>query len=187
MRAVTQRLSATLSKNVGHVAPYLAGALRDCKDVLSSPQNHVMGKEGSETAVLVHKFKSQISALLQDKAVEARWAAVVLIKATIELGGWEILRGCGAWVRGLLGLLSVRECLIWRKRVLPSSCNEPIFSPAPWLLYLLQRNGQSIVGTDEICNFHDFSTDLPANTEARLYVYEEVGHNNVDENFSPYA
>lgn len=61
--------------------------------------------------MLVHKLKSQLSALLQEKAVEARWAAAVLIKASVEVGGWEVLRGSGAWVRGLLGLLGVRPLM----------------------------------------------------------------------------
>lgn len=87
---------------------YLVGSLRDCKDVLSSPQQQGTGKDGSETAVLVHKYKTQLSIFLQEKSVEARWAAVVLVKATVEIGGWEVLRGCGPWVRGLLGLLGVR-------------------------------------------------------------------------------
>ncbi len=55
--------------------------------------------------MLVHKFKTQISALLQGRTTEERWAAVVLIKATVEAGGWEVLSGSGAWVRGLLGIL----------------------------------------------------------------------------------
>ena len=97
---------------MAHVAPCLAASIRDCKDILSSPQNHVVGKEGSENSVLVHKYKSQLSALLQEKVVEARWAALVLIKVTIEVGGWEVLRGSGIWVRGLLGLLGVRPFYI---------------------------------------------------------------------------
>ncbi len=108
LRAVTLRLTSTPAKDISHIAPYLAGSLRDCKDVLSSPHNHGAGKAGSETAVLVHKYKNQLSTLLQEKTIEARWTAVVLIKATVEVGGWEVLRGCGAWVRGLLGLLGVR-------------------------------------------------------------------------------
>ena len=93
---------------MAHVAPCLAAFIIDCKDILSSSTNHAVGKDASETSVLVHKLKSQLTALLQEKVVEARWAAVVLIKATIEVGGWEVLRGVGAWVRGILGLLGVR-------------------------------------------------------------------------------
>ncbi len=108
LRVVTHRLTSTPVKQLAHIAPYLAASIKDCKEILSSPANHAVGKDGSETSVLVHKYKTQLSALLQEKAVEARWAAVVLIKVTIEVGGWEVLRGSGPWVRGLMGLLAVR-------------------------------------------------------------------------------
>lgn len=109
LRVVTQRLSSTPAKHMARVAPCLAASILDCKEILSSSTSHGVGKEASEASVVVHKFKSQLSALLQEKAVEARWSAVVLIKATIQAGGWEFLRGCGSWVRGLLGLLGVRQ------------------------------------------------------------------------------
>lgn len=112
LRVVTQRLSSTPAKHMAHVAPCLAASIIDCRDIISSSTNHGGGKDASETSVLVHKLKSQLSALLQEKAVEARWAAVVLIKATVEVGGWEVLRGSGAWVRGLLGLLGVRLLML---------------------------------------------------------------------------
>ncbi|KAI9874859.1 MAG: hypothetical protein M1830_009198 [Pleopsidium flavum] len=115
LRAVTQRLISTPTKHISHVAPYLAASLRDCKDVLSSPFNHGAGKDDAETAVLVHKYKNQLSTLLQEKTIEARWAAVVLIKATVEVGGWEVLRGCGVWVRGLLGLLGKPNTISTKK------------------------------------------------------------------------
>lgn len=108
LRVVTQRLSSTPTNQMARVAPSLAASIIDCKAVFSTSANHGVGRDASETSVLVHKFKSQLSALLQERVVEARWAAVVLIKATIEVGAWEVLRGSGAWIRGLLGLLGVR-------------------------------------------------------------------------------
>ena len=55
----------------------------------------------------VHKLKTQLSTLLGGKSPEGRFAAVVLIKAAIEVGGWEVLRGSEPWVRGLLAILAV--------------------------------------------------------------------------------
>jgi len=118
LRVVTQRLSSTPAKHMARVAPSLAASIMDCKEILSSSTNHGHGKDASETAVLVHKLKSQLSVLLQEKVVEARWAAVVLIKASVEVGGWEVLRGSGAWVRGLLGLLGVRPLMCLSNRLL---------------------------------------------------------------------
>lgn len=35
---------------------------------------------------------------------------MVLIKAVVEVGGWEILQGAESWVRGLLSLFGVSKC-----------------------------------------------------------------------------
>ncbi|KAL9582600.1 MAG: hypothetical protein Q9212_003205 [Teloschistes hypoglaucus] len=50
-----------------------------------------------------------LSTLLQDKCREARWSAVVLVKAIIEAGGWSVLRESEKWVRPLLGLIGRPE------------------------------------------------------------------------------
>lgn len=39
---------------------------------------------------------------------------MVLIKAVVEVGGWEVLRGSESWVRGLLSMLVVRESGLFR-------------------------------------------------------------------------
>lgn len=105
LRVITQRLTFTPAWQLPNIVVHLANSLKTCKPILATAdlrqRNH-----GSDAAVLVHKFKTQLSALLQDRSPEARWVAIVLIKATIENGGWEVQRGCGAWVRGLLGVLS---------------------------------------------------------------------------------
>jgi pre-rRNA-processing protein RIX1 len=59
--------------------------------------------------VLVHKLKTQVSALLFGKSTEGRFAAVVLIKAIVAVGGWEVLRVVESWVKGLLSVLGVGE------------------------------------------------------------------------------
>lgn len=105
LRVITQRLAFTPAWQLPNIVVHLASSLPTCKAILATsdlrPRN-----DGSDAAILVHKFKTQLSALLQDKSPEARWSAIVLIKATVEVGGWEVQRGCGVWVRGLLGVLS---------------------------------------------------------------------------------
>lgn len=103
LRVTTQRLTATPAWQLPHVAPYLADSIISCEGVLTILENQ--GKDESESAVLAHKLKTQISSLLQDKNPQSRWAAIILVKAIIEFGGWNTLHGCGAWVRGLLGIL----------------------------------------------------------------------------------
>lgn len=106
LRVISQRLTVTPTWQLPHIVVHLASLLTTCKPVFATSDLKHQKNVGSDTAVLVHKFKTQLSALLQDKNPEARLVAIILIKATIETGGWEVQRVCGAWVRGLLGILS---------------------------------------------------------------------------------
>ena len=122
LRVVTQRLSSTPIRQLPHVAPYLATTItQHGKALAMSTKNGQVASE-TESAVIVHKLKTQLSALLQDKNAEARYAAVILIKASVEVGGWNVLQGIGAWVRGLIGILGVSapfgsiravDCMSW--------------------------------------------------------------------------
>jgi len=74
--------------------------------------------------VAVHKFRTLITTLLQDRTVQGRWSAIVLVKATVEVGGWETLQKSLPWVRGLLGFLnkpdppsSKKLCIITLTRI----------------------------------------------------------------------
>ncbi|TKA67844.1 hypothetical protein B0A55_09126 [Friedmanniomyces simplex] len=103
LRAITYRLSSTPPKQLPHVAAQLACNLWASKDLISSPPAPT--KQGNEGSVTVNRFRTYLSTLLQDRTVEGRWAGVVLVKATIEAGGVEVLSKSNAWVRSLLGIL----------------------------------------------------------------------------------
>jgi len=106
LHTISQRISATSPAQLPHLVPILASELLQCRDILSSSE--VQLKSSSpETSVLLHKYKTQLSTLLQEKRVEKRWAAAVLIKTTVQLGGWEILQSAGHWTRNLIALLGV--------------------------------------------------------------------------------
>lgn len=107
LRAVTHRLTTTPVNQLPQIASFLATSLSDCGELLSAPQTQKNGKSDSDNAVQVHKLKSRLVSLLQDRSFEGRWTAVVLVKATVEAGQWEILRGCEPLVRGLLAILGV--------------------------------------------------------------------------------
>ena len=109
LRVVTQRLSSTPVKQLPNVAPYLANNIAQHGTALAIPTKEGQVSGDAETTMIVHKLKTQLSALLQDKHSEARYAAVILIKATVEVGDWNILQGIGAWLRGLIGILGVRQ------------------------------------------------------------------------------
>ncbi|KAL2350580.1 rRNA processing/ribosome biogenesis-domain-containing protein [Cryomyces antarcticus] len=104
LRAVTYRLSSTPTGQLAQLVPHLANSLVTCKSVLSSTESSAR-KNTSEASFLIHKLGTKLSSLLQDRTIEGRWAAVVLVKSTIELGGWEVLHKSDGWVRGLLGVL----------------------------------------------------------------------------------
>lgn len=55
--------------------------------------------------VHVHKLKTQVNTLLTGKSNNGRFTAVVLIKAIVDVGGWECLRLSEPWVRGLLSVI----------------------------------------------------------------------------------
>ncbi|TKA73001.1 hypothetical protein B0A55_05211 [Friedmanniomyces simplex] len=103
LRAITYRLSSTPPKQIPHVAAQLACNLWACKDLISSPPAPT--KQGNEGSVTINRFRTYLSSLLQDRTIEGRWAGVVLVKATIEAGGVEVLSKTNAWVRSLLGIL----------------------------------------------------------------------------------
>ena len=103
LRAITYRVSSTPTKQLPHIAPQVAASLWACKEVLSTPRDSA--KAGNEAATLVHRFRTFLSSLLQDRTIEGRWAAVVLTKAAIEAGGVEFLTKSNNWVRSLLAIL----------------------------------------------------------------------------------
>ncbi|KAF2262075.1 hypothetical protein CC78DRAFT_535132 [Lojkania enalia] len=123
LRALTFRISSTSTSQLPQQVSAIAGLLSNCRSLLASTQNPG-SRTGSEASVTVHKFRSLLSTLLQDRTIEGRWTAIVLIKSTIEIGGWETLSKSLPWVRGLLGILtkpdppsSKKLCLITLTRI----------------------------------------------------------------------
>lgn len=102
LRALSFRISSTPPKQLPNVAAQISGSIWNCRDLLSTPSD---AKQTTEASTTVHRFKTQLSTLLQDRTIEGRWAAVVLVKATIEAGGAEVLSKSNPWVRNLLGIL----------------------------------------------------------------------------------
>ncbi|KAL9624625.1 MAG: hypothetical protein Q9160_001290 [Pyrenula sp. 1 TL-2023] len=108
--ALTQRLVLTPAAELPQITKFLLSLVYSSSAVLSRPLGPENAKGDHEFSVLIHKLKTRLSSLLQDQDPRARWAAVILIKATVEAGGWEILNGCASWLRGIITILGVR-CL----------------------------------------------------------------------------
>jgi pre-rRNA-processing protein RIX1 len=106
LRSIIFRLTSTPVHQLPQIVPHLAHQLVSCRQFLSQAQDTI----SKDNAALIHSFKTRLSSLLQDRTVEGRWSAVVLIKATIELSGSEVLYGdkdkVSAWIRGLIGILN---------------------------------------------------------------------------------
>ncbi|KAL3417538.1 hypothetical protein PVAG01_10548 [Phlyctema vagabunda] len=106
LRVLCLQLSTHEAEELPRITPILVRHVLRSHAALSDPGNNSTQADASATAVLVHKLKTQLSTLLNGKSAPGRFAAVVLIKAVVEVGGWEILRGAESWVRGLLSILT---------------------------------------------------------------------------------
>jgi len=111
LRLLCHQLSSTPSAQLPNITPTLLRNVFRCQAPLSLGGNPGSKSDTSESSVLVHKLKTQISTLLHGKSTEGRFTAVVLIKAMVAVGGWEVLRGVESWVRGLLLVLGVSDLL----------------------------------------------------------------------------
>ena len=78
-----------------------------CAGPLSAP-HEAKTKDRRSGSSDIHKFKAQLNSLLTGRSPGGRFTAVVLVKAVIDVGGWECLRVSEPWVRGLITLLRVR-------------------------------------------------------------------------------
>lgn len=111
LRLVVQRLSSTPSRQLPQIAPFLARTIGESGSLLSAQGTKV----SPDAAVLVHKLKTQISTLLQENIAQARWVALVLVKATLAAGGFEVLQGIGPWVRAIITILGKANPLATKK------------------------------------------------------------------------
>lgn len=106
LRVLCHKLTTTPPDLLPRQLPALSRNVLRCKDVLAA-QHDAKNKEDASTSTLVHKFKRSITTLLEGRSRDGRFAAVVLIKAVVDVGGWEILRTAGPWVNGLLSIVQV--------------------------------------------------------------------------------
>ena len=114
LRVVTQRISITPTRQLPHVVRNLACLIAQSGSQLFS-SDHDGSKRGSDHSILVHKFKTQVSTLLQDRSPQARFAAAVLVKTSVEAGDLEFLKHSGRWVGSLISILGKPDPLASKK------------------------------------------------------------------------
>lgn len=107
LRVLCHQLSSTPVAHLPQITPLLLRNVLRCRAPLSAPLGNAAKADASETSVLVHKLKTQISTLLNGKSIEGKFVAIVLIKGLVDVGGWEVLRTAEPWVRGLLAIVTV--------------------------------------------------------------------------------
>jgi hypothetical protein len=108
LRVLCRRLASTPVDDLPRLCPLLVSHVLRCAGPLSAPQDgKAKDKSSSDTPVLVHKLRTHITTLLTGKNPAGRFAGVCLVKAVIDVGGWESLRASDAWLRGLIGVLQV--------------------------------------------------------------------------------
>ncbi|PHH89207.1 hypothetical protein CDD83_6494 [Cordyceps sp. RAO-2017] len=111
LRVLCRKLSSIPPAQLPHALPALSKHVARCRHALSGPQQQQQQQQqkarddASQTSLLVHKLKTGISTLLTGRSPEARFAAIGLVKAAVDVGGWETLRGSEPWVRGLLSVV----------------------------------------------------------------------------------
>lgn len=111
LRVLCRKLTSIPQTQLPHALPSLINHVLHCKEPLSAPQDQKIKDGASESSQLVHKLKTNITTLLKGRSREARFAAIGLVKAVVDVGGWEALRGSGPWVQGLLPIIEVCSSL----------------------------------------------------------------------------
>ena len=109
LRVLCHLLVSSRPEDLPALSPVLMSHVLRCGDALSASTEVKAKVKTDEMTMLAHRLKTQISTLLNGKSPQGRFTAAVLIKAVVDVGGWECLRTSESWVRGLLSILQVRH------------------------------------------------------------------------------
>ena len=102
LRAIATRLTITPVQDLPRVSGFLASSLAQC-----SLESHFTEKKSTGSAsVAVHKLKTRVASLLQDRTVAGRLTAAALIKAIVDNGSSNVLSAAEVWARGLVTCLN---------------------------------------------------------------------------------
>lgn len=105
LRAAAQRLNVTPVEDLPRIAGFLASSMSSCSRLRANTE-HTKDVDFSGP---LHKLKTRLSSLLQDRSPSGRLTAAILIKSYVETvrpvesAQWE------AWARGLIACLNKPE------------------------------------------------------------------------------
>lgn len=115
LQVLCRRLASVDPADLPLLCPSLVSHIYRCGGVLSLAVDQKLKEGAAEQSVLVHKLKTQITTLLNNgRSQPGRFSAAILIKAVVDVGGYECLRTAEPWVRGLLSIVQVRSSRILR-------------------------------------------------------------------------
>lgn len=131
LRVLCRKLTSIPATELPRALPSLTNHIVRCKRQLSASLDPKAKDKTAEVAGLVHKLKTSTTTLVNSRTPEGRFAAAALIKAVLDVGGWETLRTSEPWARGLLAIIQVGDpcwpflkcvdiltCVILRKVIL---------------------------------------------------------------------
>lgn len=107
LQVLCRRLVSTPVEDLPRLCPVLVSHVLRCGGPLSAVPEPKAKDKASEAPILVHKLRTHITTLLTGRSASGRFAAVCLVKAVIDVGGWESLRASEPWIRGLISILQV--------------------------------------------------------------------------------
>ncbi|RQM04921.1 hypothetical protein DH86_00002707, partial [Scytalidium sp. 3C] len=99
------KLSSAQTTDLPRLVPVLLRHIWSSHDALSKSTGNAAKSDAPKSAILVHELKTRLTALLNGKSPEGRFAAAALIRGVVESGGWGVLQDqkvADNWVPGLL-------------------------------------------------------------------------------------
>ncbi|KAH8176347.1 rRNA processing/ribosome biogenesis domain-containing protein [Sarocladium implicatum] len=109
LRVLCRKLTSLPPAELPRALPSLTNHIIRCQPQLCVAHDPKAKDKNSEVATLVHKLKTSITTLLTSRTIEGRFAAVALVKAVVDIGGWEVLRTTEPWARGLLAVIQKND------------------------------------------------------------------------------
>ncbi|KAI1335508.1 rRNA processing/ribosome biogenesis-domain-containing protein [Xylariaceae sp. FL0016] len=110
LRSICRRLTSVQAQQLPALLPVLLKDVLRCQEPLSQPQDN-----SAEATALVHQLKTHITTLLNGRVAQGRFVGVVLVKAVVQVGGWECLQTAGPWIQGILAILQKKEPVVTKE------------------------------------------------------------------------
>ena len=112
LRSIAATLASVPDASLPPEIPPIISTLYSTPSVLEAVFLRIgnSAKHEPDLSILLHKYKTRISSLLQSRSPQGRWAAVALVKASIESSPEALGTWAKTWVPLVTALLGV--CLL---------------------------------------------------------------------------